>query len=268
MHSSSFLPDTMWEDEEALLEASRKAYQEKSNSEDQAYTSKECFTDGTEMITLDGDETPTIQQATKEDGVTTSELEKTKPRKRRNRRSFLSDTHEDSLSALEVTGGTPVAKKPSKRELDEYRSQNAGSKWYGMPAFLGSSSKNVSKDSRIEGGKSRYTGGDARAATEKEMRQQITAIRLRNALDPKRFYRGSGGTGSERSIPAYAQLGKIIGGGLEPSSVLTKKQRAASVVGEIMRDSGAVSYSKRKFGEVRIFTVTYSCPIATGKAYG
>ena len=122
-----------------------------------------------------------------------------------------------------------------------------------MPAFPGSLSKNASKDSRIEGGKSSYTGGDARAATEKEMRQQLTAIRLRNALDPKRFYRGSGGTGSDRSITKYAQLGKVVGGGLEPTSVLTKTQRANSVVGELMRDSGAVSYSKRKFGEVRSY---------------
>lgn len=83
------------------------------------------------------------------------------------------------------------------------------------------------------------------------MRQQLTAIRLRNALDPKRFYRGSGGTGSDRSIPKYAQLGKVVGGGLEPTSVLTKTQRANSVVGELMRDSGAVSYSKRKFGELQ-----------------
>ena len=40
---------------------------------------------------------------------------------------------------------------------------------------------------------------------------------------------------------------------MEPTSVLTKTQRANSVVGELMRDSGAVSYSKRKFGEVRSY---------------
>lgn len=263
----SFLSVVMWQDEEALLEASRKAYQEKFNSEDQAYTSKESFKDGAEVIMLDDDETLTVPQTTKEDAVT-SKVKKTEPKKQRKRRTSLLDTHENSLSALEVTGGTTVSRKPSKRELGEYRSQNAGPKWYGMPSFPRSSSKNVLKDSRIEGGKSSYTGGDARAATEKEMRQQITAIRLRNALDPKRFYRGSGGTGSERLVPAYAQLGKIVGGGLEPSSMLTKKQRADSVVGELLRDTSAVSYSKRKFGEVRISMSTHTCPIATGKTYG
>lgn len=244
----------MWENEEAaLIEASRKAYQEKSNLDDPTHNIKESFTDGTEMIRLDDDETIMVPRTTKEDSVNASQLDKNKPKKLRNRLSVLPDTHEDSLSALEVTGGTPVAKKPSKRELDEYRRRSAGSEWFGMPAFPGSSSKNVSKDSRIEGGKSSYTGGDARAATGKEMRQQLTAIRLRNALDPKRFYRGSGGTGSERSVPKYAQLGKVVGGGLEPTSVLTKTQRANSVVGELMRDSGTVSYSKRKFGEVRFY---------------
>jgi len=244
----------MWENEEAaLIEASRKAYQEKSNLDDPTHNIKESFTDGTEMIRLDDDETIMVPRTAKEDSVNASQLDKNKPKKHRNRLSVLPDTHEDSLSALEVTGGTPVAKKPSKRELDDYRRRSAGSEWFGMPAFPGSSSKNVSKDSRIEGGKSSYTGGDARAATGKEMRQQLTAIRLRNALDPKRFYRGSGGTGSERSVPKYAQLGKVVGGGLEPTSVLTKTQRANSVVGELMRDSGAVSYSKRKFGEVRFY---------------
>lgn len=249
----------MWENEEAaLIEASRKAYQENSNLDDPTHNLRESFTDGTELIRLDDDETIIAPRTAKEDSVNTSRLTKKRAKKHGNRLSVLPDTHEDSLSALEVTGGTPVAKKPSKRELDEYRRRSAGSGWFGMPAFPGSFSKNASKDSRIEGGKSSYTGGDARAATEKEMRQQLTAIRLRNALDPKRFYRGSGGTGSERSIPKYAQLGKVVGGGLEPTSVLTKTQRANSVVGELMRDSGAVSYSKRKFGEVRSYGYSHS----------
>lgn len=119
-----------------------------------------------------------------------------------------------------------------------------------MPAFGGASYKSSSKKTQTDGGKSSFTGGDARAATEKELRQQIQAIRLRNALDPKRFYRGSAGTGAERGIPAFAQLGRIVGGGLEPSSVLTRSQRSDTVVGELVRDSQSVSYSKRKFEEV------------------
>lgn len=148
----------MWENEEAaLIEASRKAYQENSNLDDPTHNLRESFTDGTELIRLDDDETIIAPRTAKEDSVNTSRLTKKRAKKHGNRLSVLPDTHEDSLSALEVTGGTPVAKKPSKRELDEYRRRSAGSGWFGMPAFPGSFSKNASKDSRIEGGKSSYT---------------------------------------------------------------------------------------------------------------
>lgn len=82
------------------------------------------------------------------------------------------------------------------------------------------------------------------------MRRQVTAIRLRNALDPTRFYRGSSGTGAEKGMPSYAQLGTIVGGGLEPASIVPRKQRASSVVGELVNDARSVSYSKKKFNEV------------------
>ena len=72
-----------------------------------------------------------------------------------------------------------------------------------MPGFPGSASHHKNTDARVEGGRGSFTGGDARAATEKEMRRQVTAIRLRNALDPKRFYRGSGGTVSYTHLRAH-----------------------------------------------------------------
>jgi len=38
-----------------------------------------------------------------------------------------------------------------------------------------------------------------------EMRREVQAIRLRNSLDPKRFYRGGVGTGKE-AMPQFAQV--------------------------------------------------------------
>lgn len=126
-----------------------------------------------------------------------------------------------------------------------------------MPAFPGA--HYTKKDARTEGGKASYTGGDARAATEKEMRRQVTAIRLRNALDPTRFYRGGSGTGADKDMPAYAQLGTIVGGGLEPKSIVPRKQRADSVVGELVNDARSIAYSKKKFNEVRSPCPNGSC---------
>ena len=126
-----------------------------------------------------------------------------------------------------------------------------------MPAFPGA--HYTKKDARTEGGKATYTGGDARAATEKEMRRQVTAIRLRNALDPTRFYRGGSGTGADKGMPAYAQLGTIVGGGLEPKSIVPRKQRADTVVGELVNDARSIAYSKKKFNEVRAPCPNASC---------
>lgn len=244
----------MWEEEEALLAASRKAY--KSNSD--ALIPKEVFTDGTEFIMLDDKNACNDLGAAPANNNATDTLELSKvkrgnnsSKKKKGKQCLPApDNYENSLTNLEVTGIISTPRKPTKRQMDEYRSRSAGPQWYDMPAFPSSSKKNANKDSRVEGGKASFTGGDARAMTEKEMRRQVTAIRLRNALDPKRFYRGSGGTGAERGMPAHAQLGKIIGGGLEPASVLARKQRSDSVVGELMRDTSFNSYSKRKFGEV------------------
>ena len=120
-----------------------------------------------------------------------------------------------------------------------------------MPAFGGAKQTKTDGAARTELGKSSHTGGDARAATAAELRRQVTAIRLRNAIDPKRFYRGSGGTGAEKGMPAFAQLGRVVGGGLEPSTMLSRKDRSSSVVGELVNDAASTVYAKRKFNEVR-----------------
>lgn len=149
----------------------------------------------------------------------------------------------------------------------KHKSKAAGPKWFDLPAFEGAKFKRSDTQARTEAGKAKATGGDARLATAEEMRRQVTAIRLRNALDPKRFYRGSSGTGAERGMPAYAQLGKVVGGGLEPASIMSRSQRAGSVVEELVRDSESVSYSKKKFNEVRLHKKLANATAPT-KAHG
>ena len=63
----------MWENEEAaLIEASRKAYQENSNLDDPSHNLRESFADGTELIRLDDDETIMVPRIAKEDSANTS----------------------------------------------------------------------------------------------------------------------------------------------------------------------------------------------------
>lgn len=79
------------------------------------------------------------------------------------------------------------------------------------------------------------------------MRREVQAIRLRNALDPKRFYKGGN---KDKGMPRFAQLGRIVSSPLEPRQSLTKAERGRSVVEEMVRDAEASAYAKRKFGEV------------------
>lgn len=85
------------------------------------------------------------------------------------------------------------------------------------------------------------------------MRREVQAIRLRNALDPKRFYKG--GASKDRGMPEFAQLGRIISGSLEGSrQTLNKKERGTSVVDELIKDAQAASYAKRKYAEHQVKT--------------
>lgn len=76
-----------------------------------------------------------------------------------------------------------------RRAGDKHASQTktAGDAWFDMPAFAGESGK----------------WSATRGPTGEELRREVQAIRLRNSLDPKRFYRGSG----DKGMPKFAQVG-------------------------------------------------------------
>ena len=227
---------TMADEEAQLLAASRAAFQQIAQ---ESQKSTNSLTDGSDMILLD--EEPAVPTKT---AATSAKLLSKSKGKNRAQDSPELVTHLEAV----VREGVMKERKPSKKQIQEHREKSAGKQWFDMPAFPGSRSISKDPSARTEQGRSSYTGGDARAATEKEMRRQVMAIRLRNALDPKRFYRS--GAITDKDIPKYAQLGRVIGGGLEPASTLTRKERASNVVGELVHDSEARSYSKRKFGEV------------------
>lgn len=80
------------------------------------------------------------------------------------------------------------------------------------------------------------------------MKREVQAIRLRNAMDPKRFYKG--GASKDKGLPAFAQLGKVVASPLEPKSYMTRAERGRTVVEELIKDAEAAAYAKRKYGEV------------------
>ena len=78
------------------------------------------------------------------------------------------------------------------------------------------------------------------------LKADLSLIRNRNYLDPKKFYKSSD------SFNKVVQLGTVIEGSSEfYTSRLTNKERRANFTEEVMADGAMASYAKRKFGEVQ-----------------
>ncbi|KAF9912661.1 hypothetical protein BX616_010268 [Lobosporangium transversale] len=83
-----------------------------------------------------------------------------------------------------------------------------------------------------------------------ELKRDLQILKLRNVLDPKRFYKRE--DKSKAKFPKYFQVGTIIEGNTEfYSSRLTKKERATTITGEVMKDLTGRDYYKRKFNEIQ-----------------
>ncbi|KAG0311695.1 hypothetical protein BGZ99_009981 [Dissophora globulifera] len=83
-----------------------------------------------------------------------------------------------------------------------------------------------------------------------ELKRDLQILKLRNVLDPKRFYKRE--DKSKPKFPKYFQVGTIVEGNTEfYSSRLTKKERATTITGEVMKDLTGRDYYKRKFDEIQ-----------------
>ncbi|KAF9327468.1 hypothetical protein BG006_009232 [Podila minutissima] len=84
-----------------------------------------------------------------------------------------------------------------------------------------------------------------------ELKRDLQILKLRNVLDPKRFYKRE--EKGKPKFPKYFQVGTIIEGNTEfYSSRLTKKERATTITGEVMKDEVGRDYYKRKFDEIQV----------------
>ena len=77
------------------------------------------------------------------------------------------------------------------------------------------------------------------------IRSDLMMLRNRNFIDAKRFYKGSD---HKRALPKFFQVGTVIEGtGQFKSGRLTKKERRATFVDELMSDDRLRGYSKKTF---------------------
>ncbi|KAI5120769.1 hypothetical protein M0805_004732 [Coniferiporia weirii] len=90
------------------------------------------------------------------------------------------------------------------------------------------------------------------AADLPRLHREVEALRLRNSLDPKRFYRKEAGEGKGvEGLPKQFAIGTIIPTstpfGTASGENLTRAQRKRTLVDELVDDSEAKRYAKKKF---------------------
>ncbi|KAF9077568.1 Fcf2 pre-rRNA processing-domain-containing protein [Rhodocollybia butyracea] len=86
--------------------------------------------------------------------------------------------------------------------------------------------------------------------------REVEALRLRNQLDPKRFYRKEEGEGKGiKGLPKHFAIGKIVTTNTpfgEPSGEnLTRAERKRTLVDELVDDAEMKRYAKRKFEDLQ-----------------
>jgi hypothetical protein len=86
--------------------------------------------------------------------------------------------------------------------------------------------------------------------------REVEALRLRNTLDPKRFYRKEDGEGKGvKGLPKHFAIGTIVTTSTPfhsaSSDNLPRAARKRTVVDELVDDAEARSYAKRKFGDLQ-----------------
>ena len=91
------------------------------------------------------------------------------------------------------------------------------------------------------------------AADLPRLAREVDAMRLRNALDPKRFYRKADTKAGP--LPKHFAIGHIMTsstpfGGLGRDD-LPRSARKRTIVDELMADDEARTYAKRKFAELQ-----------------
>lgn len=80
-----------------------------------------------------------------------------------------------------------------------------------------------------------------------EVKRDLEILQMRNAIDPKRFYKKNDRT----VLPKYFQIGQYVDGPLDRhSNKGEKKSKSKSLVDELMADAEFKKYNKRKYTEI------------------
>jgi len=125
---------------------------------------------------------------------------------------------------------TKSSKPLTKKEKKALKNMTAGSDWFDLPAPA--------------------------EADLPRLYREVEALRLRNQLDPKRFYRKDEGEGKGiKGLPKYFAIGTIVPSstpfGTASADNLTRSHRKRTLVDELVDDAEAKRYAKKKFTELQ-----------------
>ena len=76
-----------------------------------------------------------------------------------------------------------------------------------------------------------------------ELKRDLLVVKMRNVLDPKRFYRSSD---DGKGLPKYFQMGTLVEGATDQNK-LTRKQRKGTMVEELLSDDAVRKRAKSQF---------------------
>ncbi|XP_052460621.1 deoxynucleotidyltransferase terminal-interacting protein 2 [Carassius gibelio] len=80
-----------------------------------------------------------------------------------------------------------------------------------------------------------------------ELKNDLKALKMRSAMDPKRFYKKN----DREGFPKYFQVGTVVDNPVDfYSSRIPKKQRKRTIVEELLADAEFRSYNKKKYQEI------------------
>ncbi|MGH0184150.1 UNVERIFIED_CONTAM: hypothetical protein FKN15_020798 [Acipenser sinensis] len=91
-----------------------------------------------------------------------------------------------------------------------------------------------------------------------ELKNDLKALKMRSAMDPKRFYKKN----DREGFPKYLQVGTVVDSPVDfYHARIPKKQRKRTIVEELMADSDFRSYNKKKYKQI----MTEKAALAAGK---
>ncbi|KAG2146419.1 Fcf2 pre-rRNA processing-domain-containing protein [Suillus bovinus] len=210
----------------------------KSNARESAKMKKalreNVFGAGEDIIKLDGDESERPLPPLDPGELPPAYFEFAK-----DRRHAPATVRDPDIQRAEAATSGSVAPAPppkptltsTKKHRKAMQNQTAGPSWFDLPAPA--------------------------EADLPRLHREVEALRLRNQLDPKRFYRKDDGDGKGiKGLPKHFAIGTIVTTntpfGTASTDNLPRAHRKRTLVDELVDDAEARRYAKRKFEDLQV----------------